>query len=260
MTGSSNVGDGQGGGSGSSHLAPETLAAYALDSSSLDADALDHLRSCAVCQDGAAWTRNLVRGLDTLPACPPVESIMAYALGELSGSGIERIEVSAHIAWCAACADEAAVARETLMSTQPAAPSFLPIQRIPAITGTSLPAASQRGAGGSSGEDSGQRYVPQQARDLEITLYWEVKGSAYILTGIVTPLTADAATQLAGSDGVAILYASTSDAGKPDVRHYVDDAPVSDGAFELRGVPAGVYHLEALLGPRLIEIGPIVLP
>jgi anti-sigma factor RsiW len=236
------------------HATAEALAAYALDPQS-DASASPsarHIETCVECRAEAAWLRAQLAALEAGPeraACPSVETVTAYALGELSGT--EQLIAAAHIRQCVACTEEVAVTREALAvapgeSTAAESPLRAALRRVAAalVPPPALSAArAVRGA-----EDEGDTLRTYQAEGVEVTLRSErhdTERGQFLIYGTVS--------QAAGP--VAALLVAQGEAATP----MVIESAIAGDAFELGPVPPGSYRLDILLADRVVEIAPIMV-
>jgi len=241
----------------STHASAEALAAYALDPQSGATSSLRHIESCVECRAEAAWLRAQLARLEAGPwraACLAVETVTAYALGELSGS--EQLIAAAHIRQCAACTEEVAVTREALAvapgSETAAAESPLraALRRVAAVLAPPPALSAARAVRGE--EDEGDTLRTYRAEGVEVTVRSErhdTERGHFLVYGTVSQAGAQPVAP------VAALLVARGEAPTP----VVIEAAITGDAFELGPVPPGTYRLDILLADRVFEITPITV-
>lgn len=237
------------------HAAAEALAAYALDPRHMDDEqAKRHIETCVECRAEAAWLRGRLAAMEAGPEraqCPSVETVTAFALGELSGN--EQLIAAAHIRGCAACTEEVAVAREALAAPADEAlesPLRAALRRVTAVL---APPPSLAGARAVRGEaDEGDTLRTYEAAGIEVTLRsapHDTERGHFLVFGTV---------KAAGTQPVAPVAALLVAQGEA-VAALVIEAPFVGDAFELEPVPPGTFRLDILLADRIVEIAPITV-
>jgi hypothetical protein len=240
------------------HAAAEALAAYALDPRHMDDEpARRHIETCVECRAEAAWLRARVETLETSPEraqCPSVETVTAYALGELTDN--EHLIAAAHIRGCAACTEEVTVAREALAVPADEAPESPLRAALRRATAVLAPPPSLAGARAVRGEaDEGDTLRTYEAEGLTVALRsapHDTERGHFLVFGTVR--------MAGGQDGgrpvapVAALLVAQGES--PPV---VIEAPFVGDAFELEPVPPGIFRLDILLADRIVEITPITV-
>jgi hypothetical protein len=208
--------------------------------------------------------------------CPPVETIQAFALGQLSGA--QRRSVQAHLKGCLRCAAEVAASREFLLEEEPA------IQRegVAASVGAAAADALRRvvavllapqGTPVLVLKDSGETHVQVfRAEGVDVALDHEpAEHGRFLLHGSLmmqdeTPAQGESPPQssppspslLAGVPLVArLLRVAEADPDAAPVP--VAEAPIEANGFEFDAVPAGSYRIEVLFPDRLIVVASVVL-
>jgi hypothetical protein len=240
------------------HATAEALAAYALDPRHTDDEpAKRHIETCMECRAEAAWLRVRLAALEAGPEraqCPSVETVTAYALGELSGN--EQLIAAAHIRGCAACTEDVAVAREALALPADEAPESSLRAALRRVTAALAPPPALAGARAVRGADEGDTLRTYEAAGVEVTLRsapHDTERGHFLVFGTVK--------MAAGQEGgrpiapVAALLVAQGEAAAP----VVIEAPFVGDAFELEPVPPGTFRLDILLADRIVEIAPITV-
>lgn len=239
------------------HVTAEALAAYALDPRQMDDESSKrHIETCVECRAEAAWLRGRLAALEASPEraqCPSVETVTAYALGELSGN--EQLIAAAHIRGCAACTEEAAVAREALAmpaGETPESPLRAAMRRVTAMLAPPPSLAAARAVRGDA--DEGDTLRTYEAEGLTVALRsapHDTERGHFLVFGTVSQ---------AGTQPVAPVAALLVAQGEgATVAPVVIEAPIVGDAFELEPVSPGTYRLDILLADRIVEIAPIIV-
>jgi hypothetical protein len=245
------------------HADGETLASYALDPTGADDAVADHIATCATCSAEVAWYTSLLRVGDlrrNRVGCPTAQTILAYALDELSGPA--RREAAAHVARCVHCAAEVLTTREALPLVAAAAQeqegALTRARRILAtllpLAPSSDPALALRGPADTADEEGAPRTFA--AEGVELSLRHERERGAFVLYGTIAgnesaelsrPLSARLLSAPAGGDAAIAELA------------LVAEVPIEFRAFEFHDVAPGAYQLEVLFPDRVIVVAALTM-
>jgi hypothetical protein len=238
---------------GGPHAAEELLALYALEPAQVDASASAHIRTCARCRSEVSWLTQVLTAADGTrdrAACPEVEQLVAYALGELRGAKGQAI--AGHLHSCVQCAADIALTREQLSAASgPAHAPLAAIRRVLAalVTTQASPALALRDA--TTDDTEPQVYA---AEGLEVAVRRLVDGAHRGQHLLVGAIGASADTQSAALLARLLRLASDPAATPPVL---VAEVPITFDTFEFEAIPTGTYQFELLCDDRLIVIGPI---
>lgn len=242
------------------HATAEALAAYALDPRHMDDEpAKRHIETCMECRAEAAWLRSRLAALEAGPEraqCPSVETVTAYALGELTGN--EQLIAAAHIRGCTACTEDVAVAREALAlpaDETAESPLRAALRRVTGVLAPPPSLATTRAVRG--GGDEGDTLRTYEAAGVEVTLRsapHDTERGHFLVFGTVK-----VAGGQEGTQPIAPVAALLVAQGEATVAPVVIEAPFVGDAFELEPVPPGTFRLDILLADRIVEIAPITV-
>jgi hypothetical protein len=244
------------------HADNETLASYALDPTGVDDAAAHHIAACAACSAEVAWYTALLRVGDLRRdrvGCPTAETILAYALGDLSEPA--RREAEAHVARCIHCAAEVLTTREALPLPAGAAQEQEgALTRVRRVLATLLPLApagdpalALRGtADAADGEGAPRTFA---AEGVEISLRHERERGAFVLYGTI----AGGEPALSRPLSARLLHAPAAGDVVMAEPTLAAEVPVDFRAFEFHDVAPGPYQLEVLFPDRVVVVAALTL-
>jgi|GEM_PF-1599569 len=245
------------------HADGETLASYALDPTGVDDAAARHIAGCAACSAEVAWYTALLRVGDLRRdrvGCPTAETVLAYALGDLSEPA--RREAEAHVARCMHCAAEVLATRETLPRAAGAAQEQeSAVTRVRRILATLLPLApagdpalALRGTADAADGEGAPRIFA--AEGVEIGLRQEGERGGFLLHGTIAE-----GESAASSPPLSARLLHAPAAGDVDMTEptLAAEVPVEFRAFEFHDVASGAYQLEVLFPDRVVVVAALIV-
>jgi len=245
------------------HADGETLASYALDPTGVDDAAARHIAGCATCSAEVAWYTALLHVGDLRRDrvdCPTAQTVLAYALGELSESA--RRATEAHVARCMHCAAEVLTTREALPLPAGAAQeqegALTRVRRILAtllpLTPAADPALALRGPADAADEEGAPRTFA--AEGVEISLRQERERGAFVLYGTIA---GSKSTALSRPLSARLLHApAAGDVGMAEPA-LAAEVPVEFRAFAFHDVAPGAYQLEVLFPDRVVVVAALTV-
>jgi hypothetical protein len=257
------------------HADGQTLQAFAAHERTPDDATLRHIARCPQCMANLATLRSQVPEPSASAShahCPPVETIQAYALGQLARA--QKRSVQVHIKECLRCAAEVAASREFLLASEPAieragvaAAAADALRRVIAVL------LAPQGVPVFVLKDGGETHIQVfRADGVDVALDHEpAEHGRFLLHGSLTmrdetqaqgaPPPLSSASSLSSSSlaplVARLLRVTESDPDAAPVP--VAEAPIEANGFEFDDVPAGSYQIEILFPDRLIVVASVAL-
>jgi hypothetical protein len=260
---------------GSTHASQDDLAAYAVDTTLIEADMAQHIATCPYCRAEVERYHDLEARLYRVE-CPDMEDLEAYALGTLSAARMATIE--RHRLDCPRCEGDLAVLRDVrapiagqiFAPPTPAAGAAdvsvwerlqgsmrrIVAELLPAPPGVGL-AVKSRGDLGIWGDKAGDERATEiyTAGAIEVALRRRRGPEGTILSGQITGAEDAIAARLVAAGTVDAHQGPLGAAASVPL----ETAIPPGGFFTLGPALAGSYTLEVLAGDELIVIADLQL-